>query len=326
MSGLRSIEAAAVHGALAYGRLIPHLREAFRIGGEAPLRNRFDIAAPAEGIGADGPGGILLVMPAWQPGRHIGIKAVSVYPGNPKLGLASVHATYLLLDARTGAAKAVIDGEALTLRRTACASALAAGYLVRRDAQHLLMIGAGSLAPHLIRAHCAVQNYKRVEIWNRNPDRAYELAAKLTDLNAAIAVAEDLEAATRAADTVSCATLSREPLVRGEWLKAGCHVDLVGGFTPEMREADDEAVKRAAADGGLWVDTRGGAMKEAGDIVGPLTRGIIAAEDVRGDLFSLCRRDAYVRPDAKAITLFKSVGTALEDLAAAELVAESVSS
>ena len=324
MSGLRSIDGTAVHGALGYSRLIPHLREAFRIGGEAPLRSRFHIDAPVDGIGAGGPGGILLVMPAWQPGRHIGIKAVSVYAGNPKIGLPSVNAAYLLFDARTGALRAAIDGEALTLRRTACASALAAGYLVRRDAQHLLMIGAGSLAPHLIRAHCAVQNYKRVEIWNRNPDRAYELAAKLTDLNAAIAVTEDLEAATRVADTISCATLSREPLVRGEWLKSGTHLDLVGGFTPEMREADDAALQRAAEDKGLWVDTRNGAMKEAGDIVDPLKRGIIAESAVRGDLFDLCRRDAFMRPDAKGITLFKSVGTALEDLAAAELVAETV--
>ncbi len=324
MSSLRSIDAATVHGALAYAKLIPRLREAFRIGGEVPLRSHFHIDAPAEGIGAAGPGGTLLVMPAWQPGRHIGIKAVSVYPDNPKLGLPSVIGAYLLFDARTGAPKAVIDGVALTLRRTACASALAAGYLARQDAQHLLMIGAGSLAPHLVRAHCAVRGYRRIEIWNRNRDRARQMAEKLTDLNASIAVAEDLESAVHAADTISCATLSREPLVHGEWLKAGAHVDLVGGFTPEMREADDAALRRAAQDGGLWVDTRGGAMKEAGDLVDPLRRGIVAAADVRGDLFDLCRRDAFARAEAKGITLFKSVGTALEDLAAAELVAESV--
>lgn len=323
---MRSIDAAAVHAALAYSRLIPRLREAFRIGGEVPLRSHFHIDAPVDGIGAGGPGGTLLVMPAWQPGRHIGIKAVSVYPDNPKHGLPSVIGAYLLFDARTGAPKAVIDGVALTLRRTACASALAADYLARTDARHLLMIGAGSLAPHLVRAHCAVRDYKRIEIWNRNRDRAYAMAEKLTDLNASIAVVEDLEASLRVADTVSCATLSREPLVRGDWLKPGTHVDLVGGFTPEMREADDATVKRAAADGGLWVDTRTGATKEAGDIVDPLNRGVIAPKAVRGDLFDLCRKDAYARQDATAITLFKSVGSALEDLAAAELVAESAPS
>ena len=320
MSALRSIDAAAVHGALAYARLIPRLREAFRIGGEVPLRSHFHIDAPAEGVGAGGPGGTLLVMPAWQPGRHIGIKAVSVYPDNPKIGLPSVIGAYLLFDARTGAPRAVIDGVALTLRRTACASALAAGYLARPDAQHLLMIGAGSLAPHLIRAHCAVRNYKRIEIWNRNRDRAYQMAEKLTDLNAAIAVADDLESALRAADTISCATLSREPLVRGEWLKRGTHVDLVGGFTPEMREADDATLKR----GVVWVDTRDGALKEAGDLVVPIRHGLLSPEEVRGDLFQLCRANVFARRDDDEVTVFKSVGTALEDLAAAELVAESV--
>lgn len=314
---MRSIDAATVHAALPYGKLIPHLKAAFQTGGEAPLRGHYHIDDPK-----GGPGGTLLIMPAWQPGKHVGIKMVSVYPDNPKVGLPSVIGAYMLFDAATGAPKAVIDGVALTLRRTACASALAASYLARKDAQHLLMIGAGSLAPHLIRAHHAVRRYKRIEIWNRNRAGAEALAAKLTDIGASIAVVEDLESAQRAADTIACATLSREPLVRGDWLKPGTHVDLVGGFTPQMREADDATLRKAA----IWVDTRIGAMKEAGDLVDPLNRGVIAAEDVRGDLFDLARQDAFCRPDDKPLTLFKSVGTALEDLAAAELVAETVMS
>lgn len=317
---MRAIDAATVHAMLPYRRLIAQLRDAFRTGGEVPLRSHYHIDAPAEGPGAGGPGGTLLVMPAWQTGRHIGIKAVSIFPDNPKLGLPSVIGAYLLLDARTGAPKAVIDGVALTLRRTAAASALAAGYLARRDARHLLMVGAGSLAPHLIRAHCAVRDYRRVEIWNRNPERAEALADKLGDLGATVAVVEDLEAAQRAADTVSCATLSREPLVRGDWLRPGTHVDLVGGFTPEMREADDATMARAE----LYVDSRAGALKEAGDLVVPLQRGLLQPDSVRGDLFDLCRRDAYARSGDDAVTVFKSVGLALEDLAAAELVAEQV--
>ncbi|WP_374302251.1 ornithine cyclodeaminase family protein [Ferrovibrio sp.] len=313
---MRSIEAAAVHAALPYGKLIQHLRNAFRSeGGQTPLRSHFRIDDPAGGAG-----GTLLVMPAWIPGGHIGIKAVSVYPDNAKLGLPSVTGSYLLLDAKTGTPKAVIDGVALTLRRTGCASALAADYLARRDAKQLLMVGAGSLAPHLIRAHCAVRRYKRIEIWNRNRFRAEAIAEKLTDLSASIAVVDDLENAVRSADTISCATLSREPLVRGDWLRPGTHVDLVGGFTPDMREADDAALQRAS----VWVDTRTGALKEAGDLVVPLKHGLLTPEQVRGDLFDLCRADVYARRDDGEITLFKSVGTALEDLAAAELVAESV--
>lgn len=306
-----SIDAAAVHAALPYDKLIPHLREAFRAGGEVPLRSRFHIDAVDGGAG-----GTLLLMPAWQPGRHIGIKTVSVFPDNAKLGHGSVAATYLLLDARTGLPKAVIDGEAITLRRTGCASALAASYLARNDAQHLLMVGAGSLAPHLIRAHCAVRNYTRIEIWNRNRARAEQVAAKLSDLG--VVVADDLEAAVRAADTVSCATLSREPLVRGDWLKPGAHLDLVGAFTPEMHETDSTALTRSS----VYVDNRAGALKEPGDLVTPINAGQFKAEDVRGDLFDLCRADVMARRSDDEITLFKSVGLALEDLAAAELVVE----
>jgi len=308
---MRSIDAAAVHAALPYDRLIPHLRDAFRAGGEVPLRSRFHIDAVDGGAG-----GTLLLMPAWQPGRHIGIKTVSVFPDNAKLGLGSVAATYLLLDARTGEPKAVIDGEAITLRRTGCASALAASYLARRDATHLLMVGAGSLAPHLIRAHCAVRKYTRIEIWNRNRARAEQAAAGLRDLG--VVVIEDLEAAVRAADTISCATLSRDPLVRGDWLKPGAHLDLVGAFTPEMHETDATALARSS----VYVDNRAGALKEPGDLVTPIAAGLFSAEDVRGDLFDLCRADATARKTDSEITLFKSVGLALEDLAAAELVVE----
>ncbi|MBS4047667.1 MAG: ornithine cyclodeaminase family protein [Alphaproteobacteria bacterium] len=308
---MRSIDAAAVHAALPYDRLIPHLREAFRAGGEVPLRSRFHIDAVDGGAG-----GTLLLMPAWQPGRHIGIKTVSVFPDNAKLGHGSVAATYLLLDARTGFPKAVIDGEAVTLRRTGCASALAASYLVRQEARHLLMVGAGSLAPHLIRAHCTVRNYTRIEIWNRNRARAEQTAADLRDLG--VVVVDDLEAAVRAADTISCATLSRDPLVRGDWLKPGAHLDLVGAFTPEMHETDATALSRSS----VYVDNRAGALKEPGDLVTPIKAGQFKAEDVRGDLFDLCRADVTARQNDAEITLFKSVGLALEDLAAAELVVE----
>ncbi len=311
---MRVIDAAQVHAALPYPALIEALREAFQAGGDVPLRQHYTIP------NAQGADGMLLVMPAWQAGRHMGIKAVSVFPDNPTQGLPSVIGAYLLFDARNGAPKAVIDGVALTVRRTACASALAAGYLARREAAHLLMAGAGALAPHLVRAHCAVRRYVKVSLWNRNPARAEELAAGLRDLGVAVKVIEDLEAAARAADVISCATLSAEPLIKGAWLKAGAHLDLVGGFTPRMREADDEAVGRAE----VYCDTRAGALKEAGDLTQPIERGIITAASVRGDLFDLVRGEAPLRSGPEAITLFKSVGYALEDLAAAELVADSV--
>lgn len=312
---MRHFSASEVHAALPYPRLIERLREAFREGGEVPLRQHYAIQPPS---GSAAAGGMLLVMPAWQPGRFMGIKAVSVFAGNAAQGLPSVIGAYLLMDANTGAPVAVLDGVALTLRRTACASALAAGYLARPDAAHFLMVGAGALAPHLVRAHLAVRRYRVVSLWNRNPAKAEQLAAALADLPVRLRVVTDLPGAVAEADTISCATLSRAPLVPGAALKPGAHLDLVGGFTPEMRETDDAAVARAQ----IYVDTRAGALKEAGDLVQPLARGVLSADDLRGDLFDLCRADLPPPRDPGAITLFKSVGYALEDLAAAEAVYE----
>lgn len=303
-----------MHAALPYERLIERLREAFRAGGEVPQRQQYTIenlpAAPAT----------LLVMPAWQPPRHLGIKVVSVYPDNSHRGLPSVMGVFLLLDGATGMPRALLDGSALTLRRTACASALAADYLARKDAAHLLMVGAGALAPHLVRAHASVRRYRHIAIWNRTRSRADALVGQLADLDAAVAVANDLEAAVRAADTISCATLSHDPLVRGQWVKPGAHVDLVGGFTPQMREADDALLERAA----IYVDTRAGALAEAGDLIAPIARGVITPSAVRGELGDLARAGQFARERDEQITVFKSVGYALEDLAAAGLVAESV--
>jgi alanine dehydrogenase len=308
---MRTISADEVHAALDFPALIDALAAMFAGGCEVPLRHHHSVSVPGA------PDATLLLMPAWQPGHALGVKLVTVFPGNAAKGLPAVMGQYLLLDATTGAPLALIDGTALTLRRTAAASALASRFLSRRDAAHLLMVGTGALAPHLVHAHCAVRPIARATVWGRNPDRARDLVSKLDLSGVKIEVAERLEPAAREADVISCATLATEPLVRGAWLRAGQHLDLVGGFTPAMREADDDAVRRAE----VFVDTRAGAMKEAGDIVQPLASGALSPERIRGDLFDLCR-GASGRTDAAAITLFKSVGTALEDLAAARLVAE----
>jgi ornithine cyclodeaminase len=204
----------------------------------------------------------------------------------------------------------------LTAWRTGCASALAASYLAREDAEHLVMIGAGALAPHLVQAHAAVRPIKRVTVWNRTRGNAVKLAFALAVTGIETEVTGDLEGAVREADIVSCATLSATPLIEGKWLKKGTHVDLVGAYSPKMREADDEVIKKAR----VYVDTRAGALKEAGDIVQPIKRGVLKKENVRGDLFELARGKAKGRTSAAQITLFKSVGTAIEDLAAAMLV------
>jgi ornithine cyclodeaminase len=309
---MRIVGADEVHASLDFPALIDALAAMFEAGCEVPLRHHHGIAVPGA------PEATLLLMPAWQPGAALGIKIVSVFPGNAARSLPAVMGQYLLLDAATGAPKALIDGTALTLRRTAAASALASRFLSRPESAHLLMAGTGALAPHLIAAHCAVRPIRRVTIWGRNRDHARAAAAKIDLPGIATTVAAKLEDAAAEADIISCATLATAPLVHGRWLRAGQHLDLVGGFTPAMREADDEAVRRAA----VFVDTRGGAMKEAGDIVQPLASGALTAGAIKGDLFDLCRGTAPGRGAPGEITLFKSVGTALEDLAAAKLVAE----
>ena len=309
---MRLINADEVNSALDDRALVEELREMFRGGCDVPLRHHHNILNPGA---ADA---TLLLMPAWQSGEQIGIKLVTVFPDNGRVGLASILGQYLLLDGKTGRPQALIDGVQLTLRRTACASALAADFLARPDASNLVMVGAGALAPHLIRAHAAVRPIRTVMIWNHNSEKAQALAAELKIDGVEISASTEVEAAVGAADIVSCATLSPDPLIMGAWLPAGCHLDLVGAFRPDMRECDDTAVTRAR----IYVDNREGAMVEGGDIAIPLASGVITADDVRGDLFDLTRGLVQGRGDNQNgdITLFKSVGTALEDLAAAQLV------
>jgi ornithine cyclodeaminase len=311
---LRILDADAIAAALTYPALVEALREAFRAEIAVPVRHHHTI--PQAGRDAT-----LLLMPAWTEGgaandRFLGCKIVTVFPDNAATGQPSLHGRYLLMSGATGAPLALMDAQALTAWRTAAASALAASYLARADAEHLVMIGAGSLAQHLVRAHLAVRPIRRVTLWNRTHSRAVALAFGLTVTGIEATIADDLEAAVRDADVVCCATLATEPIVRGAWLKPGAHVDLVGGFTPRMREADNDTIKRAR----VYVDTRAGATREAGDIVIPLRRGILTKKGIRGDLFELCRGKAKGRTVDKQVTLFKSVGTAIEDLAAAMLV------
>ncbi|MCG8690009.1 MAG: ornithine cyclodeaminase family protein [Minwuiales bacterium] len=309
------VTAEQVHAALDYPTLTDRLDAGFRAGCEAPLRHHHAVATPGGGADAT-----LLLMPAWQVGRHIGVKQVTIFPDNSARGLPSVMGVYFLLDANTGQPLSVIDGVSLTVRRTACASALAARYLARADSEHLLMVGTGAMAPHLIGAHAAARPIRRVSVWNRNPEKAARFAAGLGETGLEVGAADDLEAAAREADIISCATLSDKPLIHGDWIKPGAHLDLVGAFLPTMRESDDSAVRRAS----LFVDTRTGALSEGGDIVDPIKRGVISETDILADLYDLTRGDHAGRASDDEITLFKSVGHALEDLTAAELVAERV--
>jgi len=311
---MRIISAAEVEAALDYPSLVERLRQAFRRDIEVPVRHHHDIEMSGASTAT------LLLMPAWQAGRHIGVKMVTVFPDNGEKSLPAIMGIYVLLDGHTGSPQALIDGPKLTVKRTAAASALAASYLARNDAERLLMVGTGALAPELIMAHAAVRPICNVLIWGRNPEKAEKLARRMNRRDFKVDWTDDLEAAARGAHIISCATLSKEPLIHGEWLQPGQHIDLVGAFRPDMRETDDAVMRRAR----VFVDTRAGATKEGGDIVQAVDSGALNLEDIAGDLFEITRGERSGRRYYDQVTLFKSVGTAIEDLAAAQLVNERV--
>lgn len=317
---MRFFDGAAVDAALSYPALVDVLEAAFIKGAIAPPRHH-------HGVPLDGrPEATLLLMPAWEAaeagsalaGRFMGVKAVTVFPDNDTRGKPAVFGTYVLLSAETGEALAVMDATRLTAWRTAAASALASRRLSRPDSARLLMVGAGALAPFLIRAHASVRPIRDIAIWNRSQVRAQAVVATLAQFGLAATIVTDLASAASQADIISTATLSSAPLIHGAWLKPGTHVDCVGAFKPGMRETDDDVVRQAR----IFVDTRAGAFAEAGDILQPLQAGIIGKEAVRGDLFDLTRGTVAGRGSAGEITLFKSVGASIEDLAAAVAVYE----
>jgi ornithine cyclodeaminase len=306
------LDAAETRSALPWDGLVKALGDMFAKGCVMPVRHHHEVEVPGE---ADA---TLLLMPAWQPGAYIGVKMVSVFPGNQTRGLPAIHGSYLLSSGKTGELLAIVDGGELTARRTAAASALAARCLARPDASSLLMVGTGRLSANVIEAHASVRPIREVAVWGRDPRKAEATARELDLKGVSVSVATDLETAARKADIISCATLSSEPLIRGDWLKPGAHLDLIGAFKPTMRESDDRAVARAS----LFVDTRDGALKEGGDIVQPLRAGVITEASIRADLFELARGTHPGRTAPDEITLFKSVGAALEDLAGAVLAFE----
>lgn len=309
---MRVVTAAEIDAVLTPAAVADALALAFAGGVAVPDRHHHDVPRPGRA------GATLLLMPAWHeavgPEAFIGVKVVSVFPDNASRDVQSVVGGYLLLSGETGVPLAFLDGSRLTLWRTAAASALAARHLARPDAHRLVMIGAGALARFLVLAHAAARPINEVAVWNRSPSGAERLAAELDRPGLRVRAVTDLPTAVAGADIVSCATLSNDAIVAGGWLKPGTHLDLVGAFKPAMREADDAAVARSR----VFVDTPK-ALEEAGELVQAMAAGVFARDQVAGDLFSLCR-GGEGRRSGDEITLYKSVGTALEDLAAAALV------
>lgn len=311
---MRVITGAELRSVLHIRMLVERLRQTFRSQVEEPALQRYTVPTYGHSDAS------LVIAPAWQVGHSIGIRVETNFPDNAAKELAVVQGVYVLIDGKTGVPQAFVDSGALTRRRTAAASVLAATYLARLDSERLLMVGAGALATELIEAYTTVLPIKHVLVWGRTPERVQRLISRFHRPRFKIEATTDLEGAVRGANVVVCATSATDPVIRGEWLEPGVHLDLIGGVTPEMREIDDEGVRRAR----VFVDTRAGALRYAGDIIQPLASGALRSDDIAGDLLELTRGEKAGRRFYDQITLFKSVGAALEDLAAAQLAVEMV--
>jgi len=308
---MRQIDAETTRRHLGFPALIDALRAMFVSGCEAPLRHTHRI----------GDAGTLLVMPAWRSGARLGLKTVTIFPANTARGLPGLHSTYLLFDAATGVPLAQIDGAEITSRRTAAASALAASMLARADATRLLIVGSGRVAALIAEAMQVVRPLDEVAVWNHRPAGAQALAEALRAKGFHAHAVDDLAEAASRADIISCATLSTTALIRGEWLRPGTHLDLIGSFTPQMREADAASFARSR----VYIDTDE-ALAKSGDVLEAIAAGAFDSARLQGTLAELCHGTRPGRIGADECTLFKAVGNALEDLAAAELVFEGVCS
>lgn len=306
---MRFIDAEEIEKYSHYPALIEALRSAFQKQYKIPKRHHHQYPNPKEGVEST-----LLLMPAWDDGENLGVKVVNVSPNNSKYNLPTIQGIYLLFDLQKGTLKAILDAKVLTNKRTAAASALASGYLSRKDAKCLLMIGNGALAPDLIKAHASVRPITKVYLWGRNFEKSQSIAQRFPEIK--ITPVKDYTVHVEEADIISCATLSPTPLIFGKNIKAGQHYDLVGAYKPDMREVDDEFISTVS----IHVDNYEGATTETGDLAIPLREGVITRDHILSDLFELCQSKKEGRKNEMEITCFKSVGHALEDLAGATLV------
>lgn len=298
--------------ALPYAKLIDKLEEFFRLDVTVPLRHIHEIKDAHKTLGS------FILMPSWIEGKWIGLKTVSVFPNNKERDLPGLHSAYMLYDGQTGVPVSLLDGNVITSKRTAAVAALAAKYLSRKDSSTLLLIGSGQVARLVPEALKAVRPIRKVFVWSPTRKHAETLSSDLYKLGFESYYVEDLQKACSEADIISCATLSTEPIIHGDWLKPGTHLDLIGSYTPDMRETDDACFSSSS----VFIDTEEALMK-SGDLLKPIESGVFSKETVKANLFDLCTGKHIGRTSLEEITIFKAVGNAIEDLAAATLVMES---
>ncbi|MGY8869175.1 MAG: bifunctional Delta(1)-pyrroline-2-carboxylate/Delta(1)-piperideine-2-carboxylate reductase [Pseudomonadales bacterium] len=317
------IDAVDVQKSLSFTSLVVALRSAFSKDFGMPQRQMFHL--PAVGDTGNNQDDSFAVLPAWND-QVMGVKAFTHLPGNPAKGLETLASKMLLFSRTSGAPLAVVDGTQLTFWRTAAVSALAADYLAKKDAKSLLLFGTGKLAPYMALAHASVRPIKTIYVTGRNPEKVTatvnDIKAQRPDID--VKSVSNPESIISQVDIISCATGAAEPLFNYEQVSAGTHIDLVGNHSRDRRECDSETIQRAK----VFVDSRLNVLNEAGELLIPIAEGAFSAGHVQGELADLCRagekNERLGRDAPEEITLFKSVGTALSDLAAAYLVYEKI--
>jgi ornithine cyclodeaminase len=305
---MQFFDQAAVARALPYPALVAALAAGLQQPIESPLRSHYE---------PNGDASTVLIMPAWKAHENMGVKLVSIWPGNSAQGQSAVSAVYVLISCTDGQPIAVLDGTELTLRRTAAAAALAARILARRNSQTLAILGTGSLSAPMALAHASVMEFKTILVWGRDAKKAQAVVDSLAAQGITAQASPDLQATLAQADVVAAASTATAPFIRSDWVRPGTHLGLIGAFTPTMAEAEPALMPRAQ----VFADSRDAILQKGGEVLQAIQQGLIAASDIQAELAEIAAQPqkAWRSSDA-TITVFKSVGFASLDLIAAELV------
>ena len=298
----------AIQTALPYPLLVEALAKGLQQFAQTPARSFFSPNQDASCV---------MIMPAWRPHQMMGVKLVSVWPENNAKGESAVSAVYVVISCLDGRPLAVLDGTELTLRRTAAAAALAAKRLARENSETLAVLGTGSLSVPLVQAHTDTMRFKNVLVWGRQFHKAQRVVNQLKELGIEVRAMGDLEETLALSDVVAVATTATEPFLKAAWVKPGTHISLVGAFTPQMAEAEPGLISKSQ----LFADCRASVLEKGGEVFQAIEQGLVLDSDIIADLAELtAQSDRSWRHDGQAITVFKSVGFALLDLIAAEVV------
>lgn len=305
---MKIISAEEVHAALSYPALVDTLQDAYAQPFNMPPRQVFLLDEQPDNHDA------FAVLPSWND-ELIAVKSFTYFPDNPRPDYASLYSKIMLFDRKHGEPLALVDGTSVTFWRTAGISGLASRLLSREDSKTLLLLGAGNLAPYIIKAQLSVRPIERVMVWGRTPSKAQQIVDALSAevIDVSFETAHDLQVACGDADIIVSATGSHEPLVLGDWVTPGTHTDFIGNHHATKRECDTALVVNSK----VYADSYVNCFKEAGEVLVPIDEGAVTKDHVVGELTEMCSGKAALRESDDEITLFKSIGMAMSDLVGA---------